>query len=382
MIRVMHLIVGLGTGGAETNLYRLVKGIDRSTFENIVVCLLPPGPVGDAIEECGVPVRSLRLIRGVPNPIAILKLARLIREWKPDILQTWMYHADLLGGITAKILSSPPVVWNIRASDIIPSSSARTVAAARLCARLSSLLPARIISCSIAGRDSHVRMGYEPSRLEVIFNGYDSNYYRPDPGAAAALRNELNIPEHTGKLIAMIARYHPVKDHACFLAAAHEVHIQAPHVCFILCGEGITWENQELVGEIDRYGLRTSVFLLGGRADVNKIMAAASLVVSSSSSEGFPNVLAEAMACGTMCVATDVGDSRQIIGDTGFLVPPQHPKELASAIVRALQEPASAEALQNPRNRIISNFSIEGTIRKYESLYRQVANNRRLGAAT
>jgi len=366
MIRVMHLIVGLNTGGAEANLHRLVKTMDRSRFENVVVSILTPGPLRQAIEGSGVRVLSLNLAQGVPNPLAIIRLARLIRTWKPDLLQTWMYHADLLGGFTAKLCLGPPVIWNIRNGDATLSPGIMTRAVAWLCARLSSWLPARIVSCSNAGRDVHLRIGYARPRMIVIVNGYDTDYFRPDSSAREKLRSELGVGAGT-KLIVNIARYHPMKDHSCFLEAARLLRDSDKETHFVLCGDNVTWQNTKLVAEIERLGLREYVSLLGRRSDINLIMAAASVVVSSSCSEGFPNVVAESMACGAICVGTDVGDTRDIIGEAGFLVPPYRPGELAAGVRRALFSIGMASG----RERIIRRFSLQSTIDKYEQLYEE-----------
>lgn len=380
MIRIMHLIVGLGTGGAEVNLYRLVRGMDRTRFENIVVCMLPPGPVRELIEECGVSVVPLGLTKGFPNPMPLVHLARLIRKTQPHILQTWMYHADLLGAITARAVSGPPVIWNIRSSD---STSPRLInqTVAHLCSRISHSVPARIISCSNAGRDFHVKMGYPASRMQVIFNGYDTDYYRPDAGAARRLCDELGLPS-TAKLVAMIARYHPLKDHATFLDAARIIANANSEVKFVLCGEGISWDNEELVNAIDRLNLRESVYLLGRRTDVNLIMAAARIVVSSSTSEGFPNVIAEAMSCGAVCVATDVGDSRHIIGDSGIVVPPRRPDELARGVLKVFGIFENDASLPDGRARIIAEFGVEKVIEQYQVLYQQVAEEHSRGKSS
>jgi glycosyltransferase involved in cell wall biosynthesis len=382
MIRVMHLIVGLNTGGAETNLHRLVKTMDKSRFENIVVMMLPAsvglGTVGQAIAESGVPVLSLDIDQNFPDPLAVIRLARLLRKWKPDLLQTWMYHADLLGGITSKLFAGPPVMWNIRNSDIKrPRDKHLTLLILRVCALLSSWLPQRIVSCSNAGLDFHLKIGYAKPRMVVVFNGYDPDHFRPDQKAAETLKAELGVSSNA-KLVVNAGRYHPVKDHRCFLAAARLVRDEDNEAFFVLCGDGITWDNAELVNEIDRLNLRPCVFLLGRRTDLNLILAAAAAVVSSSRSEGFPNVVAEAMACGAICIATDVGDSRHIIGETGFVVPPNRPEELAARVVGALRaETLLKGAMPSGRERIVSLFSIRATVEKYERLYEDTVAARR-----
>jgi glycosyltransferase involved in cell wall biosynthesis len=366
----MHLIVGLNTGGAETNLHRLICSLDRTKFENVVVCMLPPGPVRDRIEASGFQIFNLGMQRGIPSPAAIGRLARLIRSWKPDILQTWMYHADLLGGVTAKICGGPPVIWNIRNGDSRLSPSKGTRLVARLCAGLSSLLPDRIVSCSTSGRDAHVELGYPQSKIKVIFNGFDTDFYRPDPDAGARLKAELGLDD--GAIIILnIGRYHPLKNHAGFLVAAARVRDLYPTARFVMCGDHITWDNRELTSAITRLNLRENVFLLGRRSDVNFLMAAATLLVSSSRSEGFPNVIAEAMACGTVCVATDVGDSREVVGDVGEIVAPDDSEGLADEIVRILAEGDLLRLGQRGRARVVSRFSQEAATEKYQHLYSQ-----------
>jgi glycosyltransferase involved in cell wall biosynthesis len=357
--------------------------MDRSRFENIVVTMLSPslgaGSVGEAIIECGVPVLSLNITRNCPNPLAVLRLARLLRKWKPDLLQTWMYHADLLGGITARLFAGPPVLWNIRNSEIKrPRDKHSTLVIARLCAYLSSRLPQRIVSCSSAGRDFHLTLGYSRSRMIVVFNGYDTDHFRPDREAADILKAELGVSS-SAKLVVNVGRYHPAKDHRCFLAAASLVRDEDKEAFFVLCGDGITWENAELVDEIERLDLRRCVFLLGRRTDVNLILAAATVAVSSSCSEGFPNVVAEAMACGAICVVTDAGDSRHIVGETGFVVPANRPEELAAQVLQALRPETPFQCPRpSARERIVSMFSMRATVEKYECLYEEtVAANRR-----
>src|ERR1019366_1967390 len=373
MTKVMHLITGLGTGGAEINLYKLVRAMDRSRFENSVVSILPAGPIGTAITACSVPVTSLNVKRGIPNPIAIVRLWRLLRQWKPDVLQTWMYHSDLLGGITAKISSGPPVVWNIRHSVLQRSNGALTFMVAHLCARLSSWLPAAIVCCSKASEQAHSKLGYNAAKMVVIFNGYDSGDFRPDPQAAARLRTELAL-NADAVLVENIGRFDPQKDHRSFLSAARVVRNADRNATFIMCGDGITWQNSELVEEIKRQGLKDCVHLLGRRTDVNRIMAAASVVVSSSCSEGFPNVIAEAMACGASCVVTDVGDPRYIVGDAGIVVPPNDPARLAEGVIKALQQNANSAKDGLPgRERIARLFDLRSTVEQYEQLYERVS---------
>ena len=193
-IRVLHVITGLNTGGAEMVLYRLIEGMDRSEFANSVISLTSIGPIGDQIRALGAPVRALGLSRRSPNPLKLLELASWLRRSRPDVIQSWMYHADLLAGLAAKMAGGYRVVWGIRhAKPLSNTMNSRTIRVARLCARLSHRLPARIVYCSEAAHAAHARIGYADDRFSVITNGYDLDHFKPDAGAGSRLRKDLDI---------------------------------------------------------------------------------------------------------------------------------------------------------------------------------------------
>jgi glycosyltransferase involved in cell wall biosynthesis len=380
MITVAHVITGLGQGGAEMMLLKLLQQTDRTQFSVRVVSLLdPPGPVADRVRALGIPVDALGIGRRVPNPAGLWRLARLLRATRPDVVQTWMYHGDLVGGLAAKLASIRlPVIWNIRQSNFDANHSRRrTIQLARLCAALSSRLPCKILCCSDVARRVHVAMGYDASKMQVIPNGFDLVAFRPDSAARVALRAELGLPANTA-LIGMVARLDPQKDHGTFLAAATRLHARLPNVHYVLCGAGIDTANADLAMAIDRAGLTAVCHLLGQRNDIARVTAALDLAtLSSAYGEGFPNVLGEAMACEVPCVATDVGDSAHVIGDTGRVVPPRDPDALASAWSEmfAAGETALHALGQRARRRIVDNFSIARVTRTYEATYQSVVTS-------
>jgi glycosyltransferase involved in cell wall biosynthesis len=377
MITIAHVITGLRQNGAETMLLKLLQQTDRTQFAVRVFTLLaPPGPLAERIEGLGIRVDALGISRGVPNPLGIWRLTTALRDMRPDVVQTWMYHADLVGGLAAKLVSLRlPVLWNIRQSTFDPTHTRRrTVGVARLCARLSSHLPEKIICCSEAARGVHVALGYDESRIQVIPNGFDPAAFRPDPDSRIAFRAELGLPPDT-PLVGMVARVDPQKDHRTFVAAAARLHARLPNVHFVLCGNGSDQAIAELTGWIERDGLRQICHVLGERNDIPRVTAALDLAtLSSAFGEGFPNVLGEAMACEVPCVATDVGDSAYVLGDSGRIVQPRDPDALAGAwgdlltagdgVRKALGEQA--------RHRIVDNFSISRVARSYEAAYRSV----------
>lgn len=380
MITIAHIITGLGQGGAETMLLKLLQQTDRTKFSVRVISLLaPPGPIAARIEALGIPVAALGIGRRVPNPAGLWRLAAMLREGRPDLVQTWMYHADLVGGVAAKLASIRlPVIWNIRQSNFDPKQSRRrTIHLARLCAALSSRVPARIICCSNVARRVHVAMGYDERKFQVIPNGFDLVAFRPDPDARVALRDELGLSADT-RLIGMVARFDPQKDHQTFIRAAGLMHGRLPNVHYVLCGTGVDSANAELMTWIERAGLTGVCHLLGQRNDIARITTALDLAtLSSAYGEGFPNVLGEAMACEVPCVATNVGDSAHVIGDAGRVVPPRDPEALASAWSELLVagESAIRDLGKRARRRIVDNFSIAGVARTYEATYQSVTTS-------
>ena len=376
MIGVTHIITSLAPDGAEKMLHRLVSAMDATRFENEVISLTDLGPMTERFQAAGIRVRALGMSRGSANPYYLAKLARWLRKL-PDqqIIQTWMYHADLVGGLAAKLAGCAGLVWNIRHSELHPGVDKRhTIWTAKACAWLSSRLPSRIICASEASRIFHENLGYAHNRIEVIPNGLDLDLFQPDGVAREAVRGELGVAPST-LLIGYVARKHPVKDHRTFLEAAGLFHKQFPDVRFVLCGDGATPEDAELKNWAEAAGVRNACFLLGRRDDIPRVINAFDVATSSSTSEAFPNVLAEAMACGVPAVVTNVGDSRSILGETGSVVPPKDPKALAQAWAGLLQAgPDLRQRLgEAARTRIHTHFAMPHVVRRYEALYTEIA---------
>jgi glycosyltransferase involved in cell wall biosynthesis len=369
-IRVTHVITGLRTGGAEFVLYRLLSAIDREQFSCRVISLGREEPLGKLIDGLKIPVNYLGMNPGLPDPCALVRLSSWLRRDPPHVVQTWLYHADLLGGLAAR-LNRIPVVWGIHNSALSPGSIKKsTLWVVRMSMLLSHSIPDRIISCSQQARDVHVALGYDAKKFSVIPNGFDLNQFHPDPSARLSLCRDLGL-DNSALLVGLVARFDPLKDHNNFIEAASLLHDRQPLAQFILCGDGITWDNDALTGRIDLAGLRPVFHLLGRRQDIPTIMPGLDVLVSSSFGEAFPNVLGEAMACGVPCVATDVGDSRFMIADTGRIVPPREPQILAEAVSELLDLPqAERMALgQKARQRVQELFSLPSMVQSYQDLY-------------
>ncbi len=375
-VRIMHVITGLEIGGAEQSLHQLLSVTDRNEFDPVVVSLTTAGRVAARIERLGVEVRALGLSRSLPNPWGILSLAGEIRRGRPEVIQTWMYHADLLGGVAAWLAGGVPVAWGIRHSDFDwKATSARTRYVVRACARLSRVLPTKIVSNSHVAREFHGSIGYDASKIVVIPNGFDLVAFRPDPRARREVREEIGVPDDA-VLIGAAGRFHPQKDHATLAAAAAILAERDPGVRFALCGEGIEGGNPQLAGLFERDALQGRVSLLGRRDDMPRILAALDVATSSSSyGEAFPRVLGEAMACGVPCVATDVGDSAIIVEDTGIIVPPRNAGALADAWSKMISMGAAGRARLGKagRARIREHYEAGAVGRRFAALHKELA---------
>jgi glycosyltransferase involved in cell wall biosynthesis len=371
MLRVSHVITGLGVGGAEMMLVKLLSGIDPQRFRSHVISLSSDLELAAGIRDLGVPIDVLDVAPTAMSVLpAVLRTRRLLREAKPDLVQTWLYHADLVGGMAAKWLGIP-VVWNVQTSTVDPAGiSRRTIRVVKLCAMSSRFLPDTIVSCSRAAVAIHTALGYR-DKFRVIPNGTDVSIFRPDAEARCAVRAELNVEDGV-PIIGMAARFHAQKDHPNLLAAAADLVRTHARVRFALCGLGLQPDNQMLMAMVHALGLQDHVLLMGLRRDVNRVLNAFDIhTLSSAFGEGFPNVLGEAMATGLPCVVTDVGDSAMIVGDTGVAVPPRDPAALANGW-RTLLDLAPAELTRlrvRARERVISEFSLAASVGQYETLY-------------
>jgi glycosyltransferase involved in cell wall biosynthesis len=376
-IHVTHMITCLNPGGAENMLYRLLAATDRANCSTDVVSLMGVGILGERLRrELGIRVRALGLDSGFPNPMALFRLIRWLRADPPDVLATWMYHANLLGSVAAAAAGGIPVVWGLHHSKLDPSiEKQRTIRIARASGWLSHRYTARIICCSEATRQEHLRLGYDPGRLEVICNGFDTTALRPDPCARLSVRAELGLPPHA-RIVTLAARFHAQKDHRNFLQAGSLLLRRVPDTWLLMCGQDVRPENILLAWLIREVGLEGRALVLGSRDDVGRLFAASNAAcLSSVEGEAFPLAIGEAMACGVPCVVTDVGDSGFLVGDTGFTVPPRNPGALANALATLLEMPAADYRVlsERARARVKENFELSRIAERYHDVYRRAA---------
>jgi glycosyltransferase involved in cell wall biosynthesis len=372
-MKIVHVITDLNQGGAEAMLEKLLVAGKRMNpeIEQMVINLGKPGVVGSRLARAGIGVESLELGPSLQSIGRVITLARRLRSRRTmPVIQTWLWHADLIGGLCARAAGNPKVVWNLRnsmPSHPVTKRTSRVVA--RLCARLSRRVPAAIICNSTAALRAHVAIGYCAEKCLVIPNGFD---LRPFVNSAGS-RNEIRARWGAAPgelLVGMVARLDPIKDHATFIRAAARVAAHLPDARFVLVGQGVTQDTtiQALLAETKLAGR----FILEQRSDgVPKIMSALDVFCLASHSEGFPNVVGEAMACATPTVATDVGDVRAILADDHLVAAPEDPEDLARCIeyVLGLGEQARRELGLRQRLRVETEFDIERVWSRYRDLY-------------
>lgn len=368
----MHVISNLYDGGAEGALYRLC--LHSPGFKHVVVCMMDEGKYGPLLEAAGIRLHCLGMPQGKPTLKGVIHFWRLLHSVRPDALQTWMYHADLMGGVMGRLIGIKKIFWGIRHSNLTPGTVKRsTIWVAKLCSVLSHWIPTRIVSCSQKAMHVHAEIGYDANRMTVIPNGYELSRFAPDAFAKASLQYEWKITERSF-LLGMVARFDKQKDHANLLAALQQLKKQGKVIQCVLVGTGMSADNVELQDMLKKFDVADLVSLVGRSNDVPAVMNALDLLVLSSLGEAFPNVLAEAMACGTPCVTTDVGDAAHIVGDTGWVVPPENSAALAGAIEQAVKTKEVSlsqwQARQNmARERIVHLFSIEQMVNAYADVW-------------
>lgn len=374
---VLHIITGLVVGGAEMALYRLILQSRGSGYTHTVIALTPEGGMYERFRDAGIEVIVLDFRR---SPISqFLRLRRLVRNIHPDIVQTWLYHADMLGGLAARMAGNRNIIWGIRATDPNGGCARATILVRRLCAWMSGWLPHTIVCVAEAARKAHAAVGYDAERMVVIANGFDLSRFTATPAQRTMLRAQCGFgPGHA--VIGTLGRFNPDKDHHNFVRAAGQLASRHPQLRFLMVGKDLDAGNQVLMRWIADTGFTNRFVLLGERGDVPVCLAAMDIFCLSSRTEAFPNAIGEAMAMGLPCVSTDVGDVAMLMGDTGVLVPREDPASLAKAMDGLLSMPPDGRKRigQRARARIRAEFTMERARLRFEHIYEDIAAERRV----
>jgi glycosyltransferase involved in cell wall biosynthesis len=374
MPKIVFVTTGLSIGGAELMLQRLLERLDRR-FDTHVISMTSLGEVGEQMKGSGVSVEALGMRRGIPDLVAFSRLVRRLKELRPAAVQTWMYHADLMGGLAARVARVPKVIWSIRHGDLSPhKNKALTLSVVSVCALLSRWVPNLILCCSERAAQTHVAKGYARHKMRVIPNGIDVTRFRFDDKARKEVRAEVGF-ESSASLVGNVGRFDPLKNQTGFLDAFAELARRVPHARALMVGEGVDQNNSALVRRAEELAVFGKVKFVGRRDDLHRVMSALDVLMSSSHGEAFPNVIAEAMACGVPCAVTDVGDSAWIAGDTGRVVAPGDMRALAIAATELLSIPEGERVTARARARehITSQFDIEVVVKRYERVFDELS---------
>lgn len=317
-VEVLHIINGLGLGGAETTLVNIIKNQQDRTLHHSVITLGGSYYYEQVLKDLGVTLFEFKIKR---NPIrTLLNICKITKSY--DLLCTWMYHSNFLGFFVSK-LCRKPLLWNIRHASLSPEYNRHTTLFVNsVCAFLSRWVDV-VAYNGDKSKLIHEKCGYLPRKNIVLVNGCDLDVFHFIPEARSAIVQELTISKES-RIVLSLSRFSPIKDVPCFLKSFALIKQQFPSAVAVMCGDGLSRDNAVLVELLPEYKLQLGqdIFLLGKRQDVPELLSAADIFVLHSASEAFPNVLIQAMACETLCVSTDVGDAKEILGDCTNIVPP------------------------------------------------------------
>ena len=372
-MKIVHIITGLGDGGAEGSLYKLC--IHDKKNNHLVVSLTNHGKYGPLLRKEKIEVYTMNFPKNFLIFSRFINLIKLLKKLKPDFVQTWMYHSDLIGGLASRIAGFKKVIWGIRCSKMdFRYTNLSTIIIIKVCSFLSHFIPLKIVSCSFEAKKIHQKIGYSPRKMIVIPNGYNLKNFKISESMRFNFRKKYKLNKDFF-LIGMVARFDKQKDHRTLLKSIFEAKKNLDSIKCILVGKNINKHNKKLINWIHYYNLKNNIILLGSRRDINSIMNALDLhILSSAYGEGFPNVLAESMACGTPCIATRVGDSEYILGKTGWIVKPNDYKSIAEKILILANESPKNRIKRSlsARSHIEHNFSIKNMIDNYNNLYSEI----------
>jgi glycosyltransferase involved in cell wall biosynthesis len=363
-VKIAFLARSLDYGGAERQMVALAKGLQAAGHQIMVVSFYPGGAFADELLAAGAQVRSLEK-RGRWDVFTFgVRLIRLLRLQAPEVLHAYLGVPNILAVLIRPFLRRQRIVWGLRASDMDWTHYDLVTRALHGIEPWLSAFADLVIVNSHAGYRYATKLSYTKHKLVVIPNGIDVKGFHPNPEAGEGVRREWGI--ETGQfVIGLVGRIDPMKDHRTFLEAAARIIQRRSDVRFVCVGSGAGAYKDEILAHARGLGLEEKLFWQPNRPDMKNVYNAFDILCSASISEGFPNVVAEAMACGVPCVVTDVGDSRQIVGDTGIVVDPRNPEALANGLERMIGNLESDTSLREAaRARVVENFAVDRLVER------------------
>ena len=368
---VLHICVSLNRGGIEAILYRLLVN-SQCQINNYVICFNDKGAYGDMIESLGVQIFYLNNKKGRFSISSIFKLFSLIKSINPNVVQTWWYPADIIGGIISKFAGIKRIYWGIFSANFqLKYLGIGTLLFFPFNIIFSYLIPTKIISCTQYGLELHKKHGYASKKLIFIPPGVnvDDFIFKNDT------LNKID-KSNFNFVISCVARFDPLKDHGTLLRAfSYYLTTYNANALLILAGHGINTQNFKLIDLIKRFGIPfENLMLLENPVDISNVFQMSDLNVLTSVGEGFPNVLIESMSCGTLCLATNVGDCKLILKDYGWIVNIKDWQSIGFMlndffINYKLNEKSLNEKSLNAREFVSVNFSLQKMVNSYLDLW-------------
>lgn len=365
--KIVHIIIGLNIGGAELMLKRLVlHSQEKGKFHHEVISLSDLGAIGYELKQAGIPVYTLNMKSIFSLFNVFYSLRKLLKKIHPNVVQTWMYHADFIGGLVAKSLGIKKIIWGIRTTDVTQGGSKLTVILRNICAKLSYSIPTNIICAAHVSKDLHIKVGYDASKIQVIANGFELDKLVVGRENRDRIRQEFDISKEA-IVIGSIGRFNIVKNQKFFVDVAVKLVELYPNLIFMLVGRDNTSNNNELMNWLKESNLIDNFRLLGQRNDVYCCLKAMDIFCLHSKTEGFPNVLGEAMGIGVIAVSTNVGDVPYLI-DHKFIG--SSLEELIFIISSIIDNKINiAEEIIRNKKKIENFYSMDKVISSYELVY-------------
>lgn len=373
--KIVHIIIGLNVGGAELVLKRLVLASQsKQKFQHEVISLTDKGIIGADLEAANIPVHSINMHGLSSIPTSYFKLRSLLKKINPDIVQTWMYHADFLGGIAAKSIGINKIIWGIRNSNVSAGMSKTTYYLSHICAKISSYIPSDIVAVSHTAKDYHTAIGYDSKKMIVIPNGFDLEKFSIDTHKRHQLRLQLDIKEDH-LVIGNIGRFNPVKNQLNFIKACISLFDKGYTFIALLAGRNVDLKNPEIYNILNDSKYNKNFIFLGEIEDTTNFYNAIDIFCLCSTTEGFPNVLGEAMATERVCLSTKAGDAEIILGNKSLLIQSTNYEDIASALELIIFKNSNNFNFNTlgleARERIKSKYSISKIVSDFENLYLQ-----------
>lgn len=369
-MKITHVIIGLNIGGAELMLKRLIDGTESQRgVKHSIISLTDLGVLGKELLASGIEVKYLGMKNAFFLPLVFFKLRQEIKKQQPDLVQTWMYHADILGGLAAKSLKVKRIIWNVRNTNFGLNGFMHK-ALIKVSAIISKNIPDKIIYVSQSAKLSHERVGYDKTKSIVINNGFDTSKYSKRIADREKVREEFQYNEQD-IVILSVGRYAPSKDHLNFIKAAKMAIKQNINIKVLMIGLNVDMYNSKLLNVIGDD--ISSFYLAGQRNDIPSVFSGVDVFCLHSLTEGFPNVLGEAMSSALPCITTRAGDAELILHDCKYTVDISDAEGLAKVMGIVSKKSSDEKAVMGKMNRqiILENYTIENIRKKYVTLYGQ-----------